>query len=230
MKQVVAFAAAAAARSGAARARDEPRADGVYVRAGAGVSFAGAWAQDFSYNPDVVFAMTPPTGQSIENDNGFLAAFALGFDYADGIRTELEYRYASNGIDSVLVDDPVLGPTAVAPVKNDIVAHALMTNFYFDFANSSALTPFIGGGVGGAFVENEAGERDAALALQGRAGVSLAMGGGFSADMEYVYLRTNELDYGVGADDFEPGGPAGPAITGERYRSSSVIVSLRKQF
>jgi opacity protein-like surface antigen len=230
VRQVFALAAAAAAMTGAARAQEEPLADGVYVRAGAGVSFVGDWTQDFSYNPDAVFAIAPPTGQSIENDNGFLAAFALGFDYADGIRTELEYRYASNGVDSVLVDDPVLGPTAVTPVNDDIVGHFLMTNFYFDFANSSPLTPFVGGGVGGAFVESENAQRDAALALQGRAGVSLAMGGGFSADMEYIYLRTNELDFGPDIDDFEPGGPAGPAITGERYQASSVMVSLRKQF
>jgi len=60
LKQVLAVAAAAAAISGAASAQDEPVADGVYVRAGAGVSFAGDWAQDFSYNPDTVFTPDAP--------------------------------------------------------------------------------------------------------------------------------------------------------------------------
>ena len=228
----IAFAAAAglAAFIGAASAQDEISQGSVYARIGAGVSFAGDLDQDFAYNPDAVFVTSPPTGQSIETDTGYLGVFALGFDYADGIRTELEYKYAKADIDSAVIDDPVLGPTPAATVNDDIVGHFLMANFYFDFANSSPLTPFIGGGVGGAFIENENAERDAALALQGRAGLSLAMGGGFSADMEYVYLRTNDLEFGPSVDDFEPGGPIGPAIVGDRYQASSVMVSLRKSF
>lgn len=215
----------------AASAQDDAVSAGsVYARIGGGVGFVSDWEQDFTYNPDTVFADTPPTGQSVETDTGYLGVFALGFDYADGIRTELEYKYASAGVDGVTLDDPVDGPTPASPVNDDIAGHFLMANFYFDFANESPLTPFIGGGVGGAFIENESAERDAALALQGRAGVSLAMGGGFSTDLEYVYLRTNELEFGPSVDDFEPGGPAGPAITGDRYQASSVMVSLRKSF
>ncbi|MEO1135586.1 MAG: P44/Msp2 family outer membrane protein [Pseudomonadota bacterium] len=227
---LVASVAIAVSLPTVAIAQDEAINDGMYVRAGVGVSFVNDFNQEFVYNPDAVFAMTPPVGQTIENDTGFLAAFALGFDYTEGIRTELEYRYASSGIDSVTLDDPLNGPTASTPINDDIVSHFLMTNFYFDFYNSSPLTPFIGGGVGGAFVENESAQRDAALALQGRAGVSLAVGGGFSADLEYIYLRTNELAFGPKVDDFEPGGPAGPAVVDERYEASSIMMSLRKQF
>lgn len=230
----LAFAAAAALTAlgaGAASAQDDAAsAGGVYARIGGGVSFVSDWQQDFTYNPDVVFAVTPPSGQRVELDTGYAGVFALGFDYADGIRTELEYKYASAGVDAVTLADPVNGPTPASPVNDDIAGHFLMANFYFDFANASPLTPFIGGGVGGAFIENEQGQHDAALALQGRAGVSLAMGGGFSTDLEYVYLRTNELEFGPSIEDFEPGGPAGPAIAGERYQASSVMVSLRKSF
>lgn len=234
MKQVIAFAASVAVLSGAVCAQDETTArDGVYVRAGAGLSFVSDWTQDFTYHPDLVILPAPLTGQSVEFDTGYVGVFALGFDYADGIRTELEYKYARTGVDSLHLNSPVAGPIDRGPDNDDIVGHFVMTNFYFDFANSSPLTPFIGGGVGGAFIENESAERDAALALQGRAGVSLAMGGGFSTDLEYVYLRTNELEFGPDSDDFAPGTPilsSDPAITGERYRASSVMVSLRKQF
>ena len=155
------------------------------------------------------------------------------FDYADGIRTELEYRYAKSDVDLVT---PIggfsesSGPLAPYDPDAEIKAHFLMTNFFFDFANSSPLTPFIGGGVGGAFVSNENAERDAALAYQGRAGVSLEMGTGFTADFEYIYLRTNELEFGPSADEFTAEGPFGRAATGDRYQSSSVMVSLRRRF
>ena len=72
-----------------------------------------------------------------------------------------------------------------------------------------------GGGVGGAFVSKENAERDAALAYQGRAGVSLEMGTGFTADFEYIYLRTNELEFGPSADEFTAEGPFGRAATGD---------------
>ena len=207
---------------GVAVAQDEALDDGVYLRLGVGATFAGDWEQDFTYNPTAAFVTPPPAGQTISYGEDFVFAGALGFDYADGIRTELEYRYASTAVDSIT--------PAVASANEDVAAHFLMANFFFDFANSSALTPFVGGGVGGAFISNELKDRDAALALQGRAGVSLAMGPGFSADFEYIYLRTNELAFGPSADEFIPGGPVGPAVTGDRYQSSSVMVSLRRRF
>jgi len=229
MRVLAASGVAAALAIGGAHAQDGAARDGIYVRAGAGATFLDDWNQEFTHNPDLVAIAPPPTGQSIENGEGFLASFALGFDYADGIRTELEYRYASTNIDSVTLDDPA-GAVAAAAANDDINAHFLLSNFYFDFTNESRFTPFVGAGVGGAFVENETGDRDAALAYQGRAGVSYDFGGGFLADVEYVFLRTSKLAYGPDGEDFAPTGPFEPAVTGDRYQSSSVLVSLRKRF
>ncbi len=221
-----AMAAVLAAGTGVAFAQDEADDDGAYLRLAIGATFVNDWEQDFIYNPTVVFAPPPPSGQNVDFGENLTFAAALGFDYTEGIRTEIEYRYAATPVDSVTA----IAGTVPQPVKDDIVAQFVMTNFYFDFGNSTALTPFIGGGVGGAFIRNENEQRDAALALQGRAGVSVAFGGGLNADLEYIYLRTNELDFGPRVDDLIAGGPAGPAIVGERYRSSSVMLSLRKQF
>ena len=223
----MALAGLMAAGTAPSFAQDSTVDDGGYVRFGVGASFVSDWAQDLSYNPNIVFVTAPASGQTVDNGKSLAFSAALGFDYADGIRTELEYRYASTPAGSVT---PVGGPSLAGPVKDSIGAHFIMSNFYFDFANSSALTPFIGGGVGGAFVTNEIDQRDAALALQARAGVSIAMGEGLSADAEFVYLRSNELDFGPGPGDFTIGGPVGPAITGERYQSSTAMLSVRKKF
>lgn len=218
-----------------ASAQDEVREDGPYFRIGGGATFVNDWEQDLAYNPDIISVVTPPSGQVFDNGSGFIAGAALGFDYADGIRTELEYRYASSDIASITPSggfnpDPMIDPNAPISPSDDLTAHFVLSNFYFDFYNDSPITPFIGGGVGGAFVDAGLGERDAALAYQGRAGLSVALGGGFLADIEYIYLRTNRLDYGPRLEDFTPSGPFGPAITGDRYEASNVMLSLRKPF
>jgi OmpA-OmpF porin, OOP family len=231
MKRILAIIAIVAAiSSGGASAQEKAHEDGPYIRIGGGGSFASDWSQDYTFNPDAVFAGSPPTGQTLTDGDGYVVGGAIGFDYADGIRTELEYRYASTSIDAVTINDPLLGPTLATPVNDDINVHFLMSNFYFDWTNDSRFTPFIGGGVGGAFVTNETGARDAALAYQGRAGVSFDVGGGFSLDTEYVYLRTSKLSYGPEGEDFTPAGPIGPRIDGDRYEASNVMVSVRKQF
>jgi len=218
----------ATALPGAVSAQDTLE-DGFYVRAGAGVSFVSDLEQDVTFSPFLAFPSPASNGQTVETETGFVAGGALGFDYADGIRTELEYRYQTAGVESVTRTGGLSDPTVVTPPSDDLIAHLLMANFFYDFRNSMALTPFIGLGVGGAFVENENGDRDAALAYQGRAGLSLSLSDGFSVDAEYIYLRTNDLVYGPEDDDFTLTGPA-VRIDGDGLSTSTVMVSLRKQF
>lgn len=212
-----------------------PAQDGLYLRAGAGAAFLKDWDQDYIYNPFLNSTQTLPRGQAVDFSAGFVAAAAVGFDYTEGIRTELEYRYSTSPVDSYGVE--TFSPTSggfemvpATPANDSVNAHLLMTNFFYDFNNASTLTPFIGLGVGGAFVENEAAMRDAALAYQGRAGVSVAFADDFTADLEYVFTRSNKLDFGPGVDDFSEDGPFDPAIAGARYQANSVMVSLRKKF
>ena len=229
MKRLLTSLAIIATISGGAAAQDEARQDGPYFRVGAGVTAVSDWTQDFTTNPNTVFPAIPlASTQTLTNGNGFSAGAAVGFDYADGIRTELEYRFASSSIDSVTVSGGHR-PGLPAPVNDNIGAHFIMSNFYFDIYNESPITPFIGGGVGGALVANENGDRDAALAYQGRVGLSFALGGGFSTDIEYIYLRTNKLVYGPADEDFTAAG-APVRIDGDRYESSSAMISLRKPF
>ncbi len=234
LKRIVAGGICAVVMASGAVAQDAPE-DGFYIRAGAGLSFLSNLDQEFTHNPFVVSVVTPPSGQIVDSNAGFIASAALGFDYTEGIRTELEYRYASNGVETVTPIggfDPAIGPSPFPPRGSDgsVNGHFVLSNFYYDFRSSSRLTPFIGLGVGGAFVGVEGGERDAALAYQGRAGISYAFNGGLTADVEYVYLRTNTLRYGPSPEDFSAAGPFEAAVDGDNYQSSSIMISIRKQF
>lgn len=236
MKRVLAFLIPAGFVCGGALAQDEALVDGLYWRVGAGASFNNDLNQDFTYNPNAPIGPdTPPANQTVALSSGLTAALALGFDYADGIRTELEYRYAQTDVDSVtpagaVSASPGIDPNAPQFPDERIKAHLLMSNFYFDFYTDGPFAPFIGGGVGGAFVTNENGDRDAALAYQGRAGVAVKLGEGFSLDVEYIYLRTNDLVYGPLDEEFNAAGSNGPRIDGDHYQSSSVMASFRKKF
>ena len=230
MKRVTAGIGVAAISMSCAFAQEESVDDGLYVRIGVGATFVEDLEQDYTFNPNFVSISAWPTGQRVENSEAATFAGAIGFDYADGIRTELEYRYASTEIDGVFQQDPVVGDVPVTPAEGDLKAHLLMANFYFDFDNDTPLTPFVGGGVGGAFVSNENGDSDAALAYQGRAGVSYDFDSGVSTSVEYVYTRSRDLVFGPNDDDFTPTGPLGPRIDGDNYIASSVMLSVRMKF
>ena len=239
--RVLAFSAAAAvaASSGAALAQQENAGDGLYVRVGAGASFASDLDQDidrvFRDFSSCAAIGCNPDRQTLSLDTGFVVSAAAGFNYTQGIRTELEYRYEKPGISSRqffeagfdVTDSRLTGFPELS--NDDINVHFVFSNFYFDFNNDTRFTPFIGGGVGGAFARNENDDRDAALAYQGRAGISYDLGGGAALDAEYIYLRTNDLVFGSVDEEFVVEG-ASARIDGDNYVSSSVMLSVRVQF
>lgn len=226
MSRLSLIALASLAPFASAAAEEAPARDtGVYLRGGAGVAFGETLDQDLSWNPAVMFIIPPATAKATDLGDGLTFSGAIGFQYAR-TRTELEYRRMEISVDNVAYAGGAA--PAVAVVNDDMIAQALMSNVYFDLVNSSRFTPYIGVGVGGARVENELGERDAAFAYQGRAGVEVALGSRLSLGAEYVYFRTLDLRYGP--KDFTPAGPAGPRTDGDAFVSSSVMGTLRLLF
>ena len=91
--------------------------------------------------------------------SGFTGSLSVGYAF-DGLRTELEYRARTHGGDvSSLIESttnqavvskalewsPVSRPTE--SISNYRV-HQIFANVYYDFANDSRWTPFVGAGVG----------------------------------------------------------------------------------
>lgn len=231
------LAAAFALVSGAAMAQNDA-SSGLYGRLVAGVSLPDELDQDLSYNPDIVFLVTPASQQTVDAGTGYAAGGAIGFRYDNGFRTEMEYRYQSSDIDEVRFAGgfsavPSIDPNATAFPDASLAAHFLMTNVIYEFANSSRITPYIGGGVGAAWVTHwtgpgDATDRDLTYAYQGRAGVAFALNETTRIGAEYVFVRTGELTYGP--ETFTPAGPAGPRIDEGEFAASTVLVSLEKSF
>jgi opacity protein-like surface antigen len=234
----LAAALAANAAAGSALAQDAAPSDaaarttGLYVRGAAGVGFADAFDQDFSYSPSYLPIVAPPTAKSTDIGEGVAWSAAVGFQYAR-TRTELEFRRFELAADEVALSGGAV-PASIANA-GDFTVSALMSNVYFDLVNSSRLTPYVGVGVGGARVENELGQRDAAFAYQGRVGVDVALSGSLSLGVEYSYFRTAEIAYGPREFDasLPPSATFSPdfeRLDGDAFAASSVMASVRLVF
>lgn len=230
------LAAAALAASPAfaqdAAPADPERATGLYLRGAAGVSFPEGLAQDFSYSPSYLPIVAPPTAKATDLGGGAAWSAAIGFQYAK-TRTELEYRRFDLDADEVALTGGAVPSTV--PDAGDVSVQAIMSNVYFDLVNSSRVTPYIGAGVGGARVENELGERDAAFAFQGRVGVEFSVSRALSVGVDYSYFRTTEIVYGPAEFDgsIPPTATFSPdfqRLDGDHFASSAVMGTLRLVF
>lgn len=95
-----------------------------------------------------------------QSDNNFGLGLALGMDlgyyYDLPVRLELEYAYRSKakfgeGPSAVYSD----GLTYTASHNFEVKAHSVMVNAFYDFNNQSVFTPYIGGGLGLAYLSTD---------------------------------------------------------------------------
>jgi opacity protein-like surface antigen len=125
-------------------------------------------------------------------DPGYGLSGQIGYRLFPKIRTELEFVYRTNEIGEAP------GSAIIGSGKAEQTSIAAMLNAYYDFANQTRLTPYIGAGVGVAQVSNDrfyidgiTGERTDTLeaftlAYQLMAGVSYEIDSGMSTPIEFV--------------------------------------------
>ena len=205
---------------------------GAYWRAGAGAAFAkdmdlvlrGAYPSALP----VCEALTgcTPVQRIVELDEGFAANGAVGYGFSSGFRSEIEYRYSRNRVASVQTfyedQTPVFVPDGTFDRK-PFTAHSVFANGYYDIQNSSPFTPFIGGGIGIVFIEDDVGGEDTAFSYQGQIGLAYRVNDSFILETTYTHQRTTDVSFE------ESSGSVTPAY-GEPYIVSNVLLSLRHHF
>jgi opacity protein-like surface antigen len=129
---------------------------------------------DASYNPTIAFTS------------------AVGYAFNQNFRVDLEYGYQEADIDRI------------AGVNVDgaasLTVHTALANGYYNFKNSTQITPFIGAGVGAAFLEGNLGSAsasDTVLAYQGTAGASYSVNDHLAVTGSYRYLDTEDGALGM---------------------------------
>ncbi|MGR8949504.1 MAG: outer membrane protein [Gammaproteobacteria bacterium] len=138
-----------------------------------------------------------------EYETGFVVGGALGYDYGKiwslgGVRSEVELSYRENDIDVHSVS--ALGGDQPSST-GDASSTALMFNAYNDFHNQTAVTPYLGAGIGYAWADmsdfgiaaipNVLDDDDSGFAWQLGAGVNYAMNKVLTLSVDYRYLNTD---------------------------------------
>jgi opacity protein-like surface antigen len=146
-------------------------------------------------------------------DTGFGFNLNGGYNF-DGFRVEGEFGYKNADIDKVSI------PGASATVTGaDSTVMSYMANGYFDFKNSTQVTPFIGAGIGllhGEIDDNGFKTTDNAFGYQFMAGVGFNLNKNVTLELSYRFQGAAS-DFEDNADRFS-------------YMSSNITGGIRYNF
>ncbi|MBC8414105.1 porin family protein [bacterium] len=163
-------------------------AEGVYVSGNIGASILN--------DSDLTNPALPGVVVETGFDTGLLVSGALGVQVGKG-RVEAEIGYRTADIDSF----QALGVSASG--DGDASALSFMVNAYLDIKTESAITPYLGGGLGMAKIELDnvsvsgiaiGNEDDTVFAYQFGGGIGYAMSEKATLDLGYRYFATEDLN------------------------------------
>lgn len=147
-----------------------------------------------------------------EFENGIALSAAIGGNIEKNIRAEAEISYQKIDLDKASMAG--FGSSVSFPVNGDVTCIALLFNGYFDFINSSSLTPFVSAGIGIANVDLSdnitipgssyywKGDDDLVFAYQLGVGVGFSMNKQTMIDLKYRYFATSDPDFKIASAEF----------------------------
>jgi opacity protein-like surface antigen len=139
-------------------------------------------------------------------DTGFQIGGAVGYHFNRNFRGELEGYYRRNALDSISASGTAFGIALsnTAAVDGHASNAGVMGNVYWDFANSTKFTPYVGGGIGLSKVDVEissggasASDNDTVFAYQAMAGVKYALTSQIAVNVGYRYFATTDPKFGT---------------------------------
>lgn len=188
----------------------EPPPEGPYVGVGGGLNLN-----------DTGNIRTNGRSRDVDTDLGFVGLGSFGYAFGNGLRAEIEGGYRQNSLDQ-------WGNTNV---DGDMSAWHTMLNAIYDFDLDSRFTPYVGAGLGAAFVSvdmenNAAGvnhdDMDVAFAYQAIVGMGYDITDNIAVTADYRFFHALDLD-----DALSSGQGSGP---GDDYLNHSFVLGLRYAF
>jgi outer membrane protein OmpA-like peptidoglycan-associated protein len=174
-----------------AQAQDIIPFQGFYVGVGGGA----AWALG-----------TPPTG--ISTYTGWAIAGKAGYDFV-GPRAELEVGYGQIGTNANIPGTAIVGKVGSLNV---------MANVLYDFMPASAITPYVGAGLGIAFIDSNASLGSTQFAYQAMLGLAANVSNTMRIVVEGRYFGTTNPSVNV------------PGVGNVSYQNQNVLALLGLQF
>ena len=125
-------------------------------------------------------------------DSGYLFTLAAGYDFVGPFRTEIEYLWQKNDVDTLRYKSQVGNFD-----QGDLKTQAFMLNGYYDIDTGSAWTPFIGAGIGWAKLDLSTpalplGDNDDVFAYQLMGGIAYNFNDKMSIDFQYRFMSTSD--------------------------------------
>lgn len=179
-----------------------------------------------------------------EKDSTFGGGIAVGYDfkpnYGAPVRAEIEYALRSESEGEYSDSYSIDGSLVTASGSMKFIVHSIFLNMYFDIETGTPFTPYLGGGLGVAFI-NADGQLDVTVdgsevydesdsksqtnfAFNLGAGLGYDVNDNFTLDLGYRYADFGEAETGdVGADAVEIKGEA-------RVVAHEVLLGLRYCF
>lgn len=126
---------------------------------------------------------------------GFGLSTAIGASF-NSFDLELEYSYKQAELDRFSGKEVNLNGLRVqlpdADLDSTIKINSLMTNAIYNFRNTSAITPYVGAGIGAAWIDIED-FSDTKFAYQALAGVALSVSKNTSLTAGYRYFASKDV-------------------------------------
>ena len=185
--------------------------------------YYGALGAGYVFHNSVDFESddsNPPFDRYLKTDENVAIYGALGRYFDHGLRGELELATRTQNITQAPGDGLGFAGFPSGADLGDFTVSTLMLNAYKDFSfdAAGAIHPYLGAGIGAAYVRPEfdnLSEQDAAAAggpqisnrvvvadkdyvpaFQGMAGLTYDFTDNMMVDLKYRYLQTAEVDYG----------------------------------
>jgi opacity protein-like surface antigen len=202
---------------GGALSAETALAGNVYGTAYVGLRSSYVWTDDGETrsNPAI-----DPYDYNETYDDGYAAGLEIGWVIADDFRlgVEGEYRHADISGVTIVRDDSLAPPLPALPpppypvgtvvdAGGDAEMGTAMVNLFYDFNMiDPSFVPYIGAGLGGAYVDYSITDPNSSITFQGKdatwvfayqlmAGVAFPIGDGMSMSVGYKYFRTEDFSY-----------------------------------
>ena len=202
---------------------------GFYGAIGAGLNYLQP-----DQDVESVGAFSPAFDSEADYKNGIGVYTALGYDWGNKYRGEIEFAYRQNDARHYAGDG--LGFAGWPTLDGDLQAYSIMFNLIRDFDTGGALTPYVGLGVGGASFKNQVSgpnpvlgalvidDSAKRLAYQAIAGVAVKLAEGLSLDLSYRYFAS------AGTPKFDGTIGGTPVAIRHDYDTHSLFAGLRWNF
>ena len=182
--------------------------EGLYGAIGAGLNYMGE--QDVT-NDQSGGGGAYSFDSSADYDNGIGVYAAIGRAWGNSWRTEIEFSYRDNSIDSIDPDGAGFSGWPDGTISGSTTTKAVLVNFLYDFDTGSIATPYLGFGAGVANIDHDIiGTNPAGIpapgtiaygasnwepAMQGIAGLAFDLAEGLALDISYRYFRAGKGEY-----------------------------------